>query len=354
MGVRTRRPWIRHPGIVATTVYTDGACVGNPGPGGWAWAVDGAGFASGAEAQTTNQRMELSAVLEALRANPGELLVVSDSTYVVNCFRQRWYESWQRNGWKNSKREPVANRDLWQPLVEAYLERDQRIRFEWVKGHSNDALNDIVDRLATQAARTQTGRSGPWPPTDLGEPDRPGRGPTANVRSQLAQIPGWRVIALGLRPPALGGYGPNNPIATEVRRRLADTLTGLREVHPDIHLLTGLALGAPQLAAEAATLARVPYTAVLAHPHPEAVWPPPAQERYRDLLAGATAHLTASPKQPASKQDAAIAAATRDRALIDAAHGALVVWDGNDRDLRDNITAVEHRIPDDLWIIKPS
>jgi hypothetical protein len=222
------------------------------------------------------------------------------------------------------------------------------------QGHSNDALNDIVDRLATEAARTQTGRSGTWPPIGLGDPDRPGPDPTPSVRGQLAHIPGWRVIALGLRPPALGGYAPNNPTAAEVRRRFAETLTGLRKVHPDIHLLTGLTLGAPQLAAEAAVLARVPYTAVLAHGHPEAIWPPPAQQRYRDLLAGATAHLTTSPNQPASKQEAAIAAATRDRALIDTAHAALVVWDANDRELRDNITALEHRIRDDLWIIKPS
>jgi hypothetical protein len=89
------------------------------------------------------------------------------------------------------------------------------------------------------------------------------------VRGQLAHIPGWRVIGLGLRPPTLGGYAPNNPIATAVRRRLAQTLARLGEVHPDIHLLTGLVLGAPQLAAEAAILAHVPYTAVLAHPHPE-------------------------------------------------------------------------------------
>jgi ribonuclease HI len=165
---------MRHAGVVAMSVYTDGACVGTPGPGGWAWAVDGVGFASGAQPQTTNQRMELSAVLEALRANPRELLIVSDSSYVVNCFRQGWYQTWQRNGWQNTKREPVANRDLWQPLVDAYHERDHRISFEWVKGHSNDPLNDIVDRLATEAARTQTARSGTWPPTGLGEPDRPG------------------------------------------------------------------------------------------------------------------------------------------------------------------------------------
>ena len=100
-------------------VYTDGACSGNPGPGGWAWTVAPSGpFASGAEAQSTNQRMELRAVLEALSSLDGLLEVRSDSTYVVNCFRDRWYEAWRQNGWRNEKKQPVANRELWEELLE--------------------------------------------------------------------------------------------------------------------------------------------------------------------------------------------------------------------------------------------
>ena len=103
-------------------VYTDGACSGNPGPGGWAWAVapDGTPSAAGGEARTTNQRMEITAALEAVRtlAAGGPVVVVSDSTYVVNCFRDRWYVKWEANGWRNAKKQPVANADLWRPLVE--------------------------------------------------------------------------------------------------------------------------------------------------------------------------------------------------------------------------------------------
>jgi ribonuclease HI len=135
-------------------VYTDGACSGNPGPGGWAWAVapEGRPQGSGGETSTTNQRMEIRAVLEALRelAAAGEPLeVVSDSTYVVNCFRDRWYERWERNGWRNAKRQPVANADLWRPLIE--LVRGADVRFRWVKGHSGDPMNDLVDALAVAA-----------------------------------------------------------------------------------------------------------------------------------------------------------------------------------------------------------
>ncbi len=140
----------------AIVVYTDGACSGNPGPGGWAWAVapDGQPYGAAGEDHTTNQRMELMAVLEALRAlgvgsEAGRVEVVSDSTYVVNCFRDGWWKNWQRNGWKNSKKQPVANADLWQPLVELVNSGD--VTFRWVKGHSGDPMNDLVDQLAVEA-----------------------------------------------------------------------------------------------------------------------------------------------------------------------------------------------------------
>ena len=136
---------------MSQVVYTDGACSGNPGPGGWAWAVapDGATFGAGGEPATTNQRMEIRAVLEALRSLEGELVVVSDSTYVVNCFRDSWWVRWEANGWRNAKRQPVANDDLWRPLVELY--RVRMPTFRWVKGHSGDRMNDLVDALAVAA-----------------------------------------------------------------------------------------------------------------------------------------------------------------------------------------------------------
>lgn len=141
---------------MSVVVFTDGACSGNPGPGGWAWAVapEGEPHGAGGQAQTTNQRMELTAVIEALRAlgadsEAGPIEVVSDSTYVVNCFRDRWWQGWERNGWRNSKKQPVANADLWRDLVGLVNAGD--IRFRWVKGHSGDPMNDLVDRLAVAA-----------------------------------------------------------------------------------------------------------------------------------------------------------------------------------------------------------
>jgi ribonuclease HI len=136
----------------AFTVYTDGACAGNPGPGGWAWATapDGALRYSGGETPSTNQRMEIRAVLEALCSLEGQLLIVSDSTYVINgC--TKWSKKWKANGWRNSQRQPVANLDLWQPLIELVDARQPK--FKWVKGHSGDLMNDLVDEMAVAASK---------------------------------------------------------------------------------------------------------------------------------------------------------------------------------------------------------
>jgi len=143
-------------------VYTDGACSGNPGPGGWAALIIDDGHErelSGGEPRTTNQRMELRGAIEGLRAIPGRRRVDlhSDSAYVVNCFREKWYERWRQNGWKNAKKQPVENRDLWEALI-AEAERHS-VSWHKVAGHSGHPLNDRVDRLAVAAIPTvRTGR----------------------------------------------------------------------------------------------------------------------------------------------------------------------------------------------------
>ena len=134
-------------------VYTDGSCSVNPGPGGWAWAVDRERFASGSVPSTTNQRMEIQAAFEAIKALSGPVEVVSDSTYVVNCFRDRWWQGWLSRGWTNSQRKPVANRDLWEPFIELVRAR-RDVTFRWVKGHNGDVMNEFVDQLAVEATRS--------------------------------------------------------------------------------------------------------------------------------------------------------------------------------------------------------
>ncbi|MCW2848064.1 MAG: Ribonuclease [Marmoricola sp.] len=134
-----------------TEVFTDGACRGNPGPGGWAWAVLDGAQGSGHDPATTNQRMEVRAAYEAILALPGPLVVVSDSTYVVNCFKNSWWTGWRARGWTNSAKKPVANRDLWEPLIDLVEERGD-VAFRWVKGHSGHPMNDLVDQLAVEAS----------------------------------------------------------------------------------------------------------------------------------------------------------------------------------------------------------
>ncbi|MBT0773772.1 ribonuclease HI [Kineosporia sp. J2-2] len=151
---KARRPDMAAP-EGALEVWTDGACSGNPGPGGWAWATKDGRQDSGGEPKTTNQRMEVSAALNAILALEGPLVVVSDSTYVVNCFRDEWWRGWLARGWVNSQKKPVANRDLWEPLITAFKERGD-ISFRWVKGHSGDTMNDLVDRLAVEAGKNQS------------------------------------------------------------------------------------------------------------------------------------------------------------------------------------------------------
>lgn len=139
-------------------IYTDGACSGNPGPGGWGAVLlygDNIKEISGAEKDTTNQRMELLAVikaLEALKVKGWDVTVYSDSAYIVNAFKQDWISNWQRNGWKNSKKEDVANQDLWKRLLA--LKELNNVTIEKVKGHSGDEWNERCDELARKAIKT--------------------------------------------------------------------------------------------------------------------------------------------------------------------------------------------------------
>jgi ribonuclease HI len=135
-------------------IYTDGACSGNPGLGGWGvvlLAHDQRKEMAGGEPHTTNQRMELTAAIQGLSTlkYPCQVRLFSDSAYLINCFKQRWYERWQRNGWRNSKGDPVENQDLWAELLR--LASTQRVEWIKVKGHADNAENNRCDELARSA-----------------------------------------------------------------------------------------------------------------------------------------------------------------------------------------------------------
>lgn len=139
------------------TIYTDGACSGNPGPGGWGAILMYNGTSkeiSGAEKDTTNNIMEITAVLEALKLlkEECEVQVYSDSAYVVNAFNQGWIENWRKNNWRTSGKDPVKNQPLWEELYT--LTQKHKVEFIKVKGHSDNEYNNRCDFLATSAIKT--------------------------------------------------------------------------------------------------------------------------------------------------------------------------------------------------------
>ena len=137
------------------TLTTDGACLGNPGPGGWAALLrhkNTEKMFSGGEKDTTNNRMELMAVIGGLRSlkRRCKVHIVTDSKYVMDAFEKGWIEKWEANGWRNASKEPVKNQDLWEDLV--HLVESHAVTWEWVKGHSGHPDNERVDEESRRAA----------------------------------------------------------------------------------------------------------------------------------------------------------------------------------------------------------
>ena len=137
-------------------IYTDGACSGNPGPGGWGSILmykDNKKEISGGKLDTTNNVMELTAVIEGLKLLkfPCKVKLYSDSAYVVNAFNEKWIYGWLKNGWRNSSKEPVKNKELWQELYD--LTKVHEVEFIKVKGHSDNEYNNRCDELARNAIK---------------------------------------------------------------------------------------------------------------------------------------------------------------------------------------------------------
>jgi ribonuclease HI len=144
------------------TIWTDGSCDTASGDGGWAYLIRYDGHErreSAFEASTTNNRMELTAAVEALRAlrEPCRVTLITDSQYLEKAFTDGWLEAWQRNGWRTASRAPVKNRDLWEELL-AQTERHD-VDWRWTRGHDGHAENEAVDRMALAARRGRTPRS---------------------------------------------------------------------------------------------------------------------------------------------------------------------------------------------------
>lgn len=137
-------------------IYTDGACIGNPGPGGWAVILtndNATKLISGRCCDTTNNRMELLAVLNGLKAlrRKCSVNIYSDSKYIVDAINSHWLDNWKNNGWITSSGGLVKNKDLWEELIQ--LLKEHHVRFNWVKGHNGDRFNEECDRAAREEAQ---------------------------------------------------------------------------------------------------------------------------------------------------------------------------------------------------------
>ena len=152
---------MQYQNLPQVIIYTDGACSGNPGPGGWGCVlIHGQRMKelSGGEPDTTNQRMELQAALSALSAlkQPCRVQLYSDSAYLINGFRQHWLDKWQSNGWLNAKKQPVENQDLWKWLLTVM--QPHQVTIVKVKGHADNKWNNRCDELATGQIRDHRGK----------------------------------------------------------------------------------------------------------------------------------------------------------------------------------------------------
>jgi len=282
-----------------TDVYTDGACKGNPGPGGWGWVVPDGPHGNGGAEQTTNQRMELEAVLRAVETLPGPLRIHSDSTYVVNCFNDRWYEGWLKRGWKNSQKKPVANKDLWEPLIDRYLERADEIEFVWVKGHAGDRWNERADELAVAAAEA--------------------------VVAAVASTSNGSSIAAAVAAPwpvdrALWVTGTGQPTNDQLEEleRVIDGLDPANDI-----LVSGLRRGVELAAAEFARSRRVELAVVLPFADPARRWPERDRDRFDSARSAASFEVTleGDPDAPGD------AVRQRDRWVLSHVLGVIAVGD---------------------------
>ncbi len=241
--------------------------------------------------------MELQAVLEAVQALPGRLLVRSDSTYVVNCFNEKWYEGWIAKGWKTTSRKPVANQDLWEPLIGLYRQRADELTFEWVKGHSGNEMNDLVDQLAVAAATAQKEALG---------------------SSVASAPPGPEVPWPVDRAVAVTGSAELDDDQWAELERAIDGLDPASDI-----LVSGLRRGPELVAAERAIELGVALGVVLPYPDPAVRWSARDLARFRGGV-DAAAWVVTLEGNPARPSDAV---AARDRWIWDAVVGAIVVGD---------------------------
>jgi uncharacterized phage-like protein YoqJ len=232
---------------------------------------------------------------------------------------------------------------LWEPLIDIVRARKGDISFRWVKGHSGDAMNDLVDALAVEAGKMQKGKTGDKAPTDMAAGAKPAAGPEAP--------PGTLLLVTGHKPPEIGGYGPNET-AGRILDKLTEIIAAKKQLHADLRVITGLGLGVEQMAAQAALAAGVVFTAILPYPDQHKVWPRPSQEAYMRLLDQADGEVLLQATAPESRQAAGAALNRKNAWLARHAADAVVVWDGQEAFLGKVVRSLQDHLGEaDVWIV---
>jgi uncharacterized phage-like protein YoqJ len=268
-----------------------------------------------------------------------------------------------RNGWKTKDRKDVKNRDLWEELIEAVDAGE--VTFGWVKGHSGDPMNDLVDAMAVvQRDRYKILAKG-------GDPDAAGGGDVAGAtalrefsgpaderaqrRKRDGRIPeGHLLVAFGPGAKDFGGFEAN-PVADRARRQLVTIFQAKKQMDPDLVVLTGLRLGAETVAAEAAVEAGVPFVGVLPFPGVEKVWSEPLRRHFVELSGQARSVVTLEKKVPSDRAGAGQALRRRDAWLTRAADEAvLVLGEDGDGSLAKLRRSLDDHFGDDLWVVEPA
>lgn len=288
--------------------------------------------------------MELMAVYQAIKANPGPLVVVMDSTYVKDGL-EKWSKNWVKNGWQTKDKKPVKNREIWEPLVALRDKRGSELSFEWVKGHSGHPLNDFVDELAVAERDKVRGAAGPGSGSGgVKLADMDSAQQREERRKRDSRIPeGHLLVVLGMAELP----------SDSVQSKLRDLIAGYREIYEDLVVVTGLRPGAEQLGAKAAIAADVPYVALVSFPGQENSFKPEAKAQYRDLVGRARSVVNFERKVPADKDGFIKAMKRRDAWLANAADQAVLVWDEMDNRFDRLYSDLDKRLGVELTVLHP-
>jgi ribonuclease HI/uncharacterized phage-like protein YoqJ len=351
VGVWTAGADGRHNAAVPTLVYTAGVREPGADVAGWAWVVPAGRFACGASSRAPRTRMQLAAIVEALRALPGQLEIVTDAPDVAATFLEDRWPAWEARGWRSRAGREIPDRDLWESLVAACRERGgpDAVQIVTMNEPTNRGSGYPVHHTAAELARAAAASGRSWSGDEV--PEAVTAGPVVEHGSGN-HLTGFPLGVFGPKPPGLGGFPPN-PVLDRLRSRLAGIITTAAARHHDLRLVCGLRPGTELAAAEAAVEVGVPVDVVLPYPDPVRSWPEKSQEQFRQGLKLADRVLILQKRMPTSRHQAGLGLARKDAWVVRRLATAVLVWDGRDETFRAVHRDLQAHLGPALTVIDP-